>query len=144
MKKIFLLFLPILFFGCSGEKKNSEKISEKMEKKFEINGVEIEILKNGTGAAAKKNDNLVVHYDGFFENGLKFDSSRDRKKPFNFTLGGGQVIKGWDAGIENMKIGEIRKLKIPPEMAYGSRKVGPISENSTLIFEIELLEIREK
>jgi len=143
MKKFFLLFLPIIFFGCGNEEKVSEKISEN-KKNFEINGVGIEILKNGAGRSAKKNDNLVVHYDGFFEDGQKFDSSRDRRKPFKFTLGGGQVIKGWDVGVENMKIGEIRKLKIPPEMAYGNRKVGPISENSTLIFEIELLTIQEK
>lgn len=101
-----------------------------------------EVLQGGSGNAAKKGDNVVVHYTGTLTNGDQFDSSVDRNTPFNFTLGAGQVIRGWDEGVEGMKIGEKRKLTIPPEMGYGAQGVGPIPPNSTLIFEVELLEIK--
>ncbi len=102
----------------------------------------IEILQEGSGVAAKKGDNVSVHYTGTLENGEKFDSSLDRGQPFQFTLGVGQVIKGWDEGIVGMKTGEKRKLTIPPELGYGAEGVsGKIPPNSTLIFEVELLKI---
>ena len=101
-----------------------------------------EILKEGAGQIAKSGDNVVVHYTGTLTDGTKFDSSHDRNKPFNFTLDGGQVIKGWDQGVQGMKIGEIRKLTIPPTLGYGSRNMGTIPPNSTLIFDVELLEIK--
>jgi len=105
--------------------------------------VEIEILKEGTGAIAKKGDTVSVHYVGVLENGAKFDSSVDRGTPFEFTLGSGQVIPGWDIGVEGMKIGETRKLTIPPELAYGSSGAGStIPPNATLIFQVELLGIK--
>jgi len=113
--------------------------SQKMNKQ----GVEIEILKEGTGAIAKKGDTVSVHYVGVLENGAKFDSSVDRGTPFEFTLGSGQVIPGWDTGVEGMKIGETRKLTIPPELAYGSSGAGStIPPNATLIFQVELLGIK--
>lgn len=99
-------------------------------------------IKEGTGDVAVKGDTVSVHYVGTLENGTKFDSSRDRGTPFEFTLGAGQVIKGWDEGVAGMKVGEIRKLIIPPEKGYGSRDMGSIPPNSTLIFEVELLEIK--
>lgn len=102
----------------------------------------IEILQEGSGAAAKDGDNVSVHYTGTLENGEKFDSSLDRGQPFQFTLGVGQVIKGWDEGIVGMKTGEKRKLTIPPELGYGTKGVsGKIPPNSTLIFEVEMLKI---
>ncbi|MDO8424681.1 MAG: FKBP-type peptidyl-prolyl cis-trans isomerase [bacterium] len=105
-------------------------------------GVAIEILQSGQGEAAKAGDQISVHYTGTFENGTKFDSSLDRGQPFSFVLGAGQVIKGWDVGVEGMKIGEKRKLVIPPESAYGAGGIpGAIPQNSTLIFEVELLGI---
>lgn len=106
------------------------------------NGLEYEILKEGKTPAAAPGDNLVMHYTGYLTDGTKFDSSVDRGQPFPFTLGGGQVIKGWDEGIVGMKIGETRKLTIPAEMGYGEMAIGSIPANSTLVFEVELLENR--
>lgn len=98
-------------------------------------------LVEGTGATPKAGQTIVVHYTGTLENGQKFDSSLDRNSPFSFRVGAGQVIKGWDEGFLTMKVGGKRKLVIPPELGYGSRGVGPIPPNSTLIFEVELLRI---
>jgi len=105
--------------------------------------LQIEILKQGTGEEVKSGDNIAVHYTGTLEDGTKFDSSLDRGKPFVFTLGIGQVIKGWDMGVLGMKVGEKRKLVIPPEFGYGEAGTpgGPIPPNATLIFEVELLSI---
>jgi len=94
----------------------------------------------GTGAAAASGQKVTVHYTGWLTNGTKFDSSKDRGDPFVFPLGRGQVIKGWDQGVQGMKVGGKRKLTIPPEMGYGSRGAGGvIPPNATLIFEVELL-----
>lgn len=101
-----------------------------------------EIIKQGSGAVAKAGDKVSVHYVGTLLNGTKFDSSRDRGTPFEFTLGAGQVIQGWDQGVAGMKVGEIRRLTIPAALAYGARAVGPIPANSALVFEVELLGIK--
>ena len=98
----------------------------------------------GTGETAKAGDDVSVHYTGWLfyggERGKKFDSSKDRGQPFQFGLGGGQVIKGWDEGVQGMKVGGSRTLTIPPELGYGSRGAGGvIPANATLIFEVELL-----
>ena len=108
-----------------------------------INGLKIEILKQGAGEAAKNGDRVTVHYVGTLLNGEKFDSSIDRGQPFSFILGNGQVIEGWEKGILGMKVGEKRKLTIPPELGYGMTGTpgGPIPPNATLIFEVELLKI---
>ena len=103
--------------------------------------MKIEILKEGTAKPAKNGDTVSVHYVGTLENGTKFDSSVDRGTPFSFTLGIGQVIKGWDLGVVGMKVGEKRKLTIPPDLAYGATGAGTIPPNATLIFEVELLDI---
>jgi FKBP-type peptidyl-prolyl cis-trans isomerase FkpA len=104
--------------------------------------MQMETLKPGAGTAAKAGDRVTVHYVGTLTNGKKFDSSRDRHKGFVFTLGKGEVIKGWDQGVAGMTPGEVRKLTIPPEMGYGARGFPPvIPPNSTLVFEVELLAV---
>jgi len=101
--------------------------------------VDIKILKEGSGESAKKRQLVQVHYTGWLTDSTKFDSSRDRGEPLEFVLGAGQVILGWDLGIEGMKIGEIRSLKIPAALAYGDNSIGPIPANSDLLFEVELM-----
>ena len=105
--------------------------------------LKIEIITPGTGAEAVAGKNVTVHYVGTLTTGSKFDSSRDRGQGFTFRLGAGQVIQGWDQGVAGMKIGEVRRLTIPPELGYGARGFPPvIPANSTLIFEVELLGVR--
>jgi len=97
----------------------------------------------GTGEEAKAGKTVSVHYTGWLENGTKFDSSHDRKQPFSFSLGAGQVIKGWDEGVQGMKIGGKRRLTIPASIGYGARGAGGvIPPNATLIFEVELLGVK--
>ena len=97
----------------------------------------------GTGREAAAGDLVSVHYTGWLTNGTKFDSSVDRREPFSFPLGGGKVIRGWDEGVAGMKVGGKRKLTIPPQLGYGSRGAGGvIPPNATLVFDVELLEIK--
>ena len=107
-----------------------------------MNDLKIENVKAGEGNEAKSGDSVTVHYVGTLTNGSKFDSSRDRGQGFKFKLGSGQVIKGWDQGVLGMKVGDVRKLTIPPHLAYGERGFPPvIPPNSTLVFEVELLQV---
>lgn len=106
-----------------------------------LNGMKLEILQAGTGVEAKNGDTVTVDYVGTLTTGQKFDASRDHGQPFSFPLGAGQVIKGWDQGVVGMKVGEKRRLTIPPALGYGANGAGPIPPNSTLIFEIELLKL---
>jgi len=106
-------------------------------------GVQIEEIRQGTGAEARSGNKVTVHYVGTLTNGKKFDSSRDRGKGFEFELGAGEVIAGWDQGVAGMKVGQVRKLTISPDLAYGAGGFPPvIPPNSTLVFEVELLDVR--
>jgi len=106
--------------------------------------LQIEELVPGTGASPTQGQTVVVHYTGWLTDGKKFDSSVDRGVPFEFQIGVGKVIQGWDQGVLTMKVGGKRKLTIPPELAYGEKDVGDglIPPNSTLIFEVELLNFK--
>jgi peptidylprolyl isomerase len=116
----------------------------KTDKKVETaSGLEYQDLVVGTGASPEPGQVAVVHYTGWLTNGKKFDSSLDRGRPFEFPVGRGRVIKGWDEGVATMKSGGKRKLWIPANLAYGSRGFGNvIPPNSELVFEIELLEVK--
>lgn len=104
--------------------------------------VKIEDLVVGTGASPKDGQSVVVHYVGTFTDGSEFDSSKKHGKPFEFVLGAGTVIPGWDQGLRTMKVGGKRKLTVPPELGYGAENHPGIPPNSTLVFEIELLKIK--
>ena len=126
--QIPVMIFMILFAGCSKDKEamNGELI--------------IEDLKVGEGSEVVKYNIVTVNYTGWLTDGTKFDSSLNPgRSPFRFTVGGGQVIKGWDEGLIGMKVGGKRKLTIPPSMGYGNQEMGVIPPNSTLIFEIDLI-----
>ena len=106
-------------------------------------GLGIEDLVVGDGATASAGQRVSVHYTGWLENGTKFDSSKDRGEPFMFSLGRGEVIRGWDEGVSGMKVGGKRKLTIPAALGYGTRGAGGvIPPNATLVFDVELLGIK--
>lgn len=151
-KNIFTAFLFVLlvvggfvFWSINYEEKveisEGENIVEGGAE--EVNDLKKEDLEVGEGVEVKKGDTVSVHYTGTLTNGTKFDSSLDRNQPFEFTVGDSQVIAGWEVGLVGMKVGGKRKLTIPPALGYGDRGAGAsIPPNSTLIFEIELLEIK--
>jgi FKBP-type peptidyl-prolyl cis-trans isomerase FkpA len=108
-------------------------------------GLKYQDIKEGTGDVATAGKTVAVHYTGWLTDGKKFDSSKDRGQPFEFPLGGGRVIRGWDEGVQGMKVGGVRKLTIPPELGYGARGAGGvIPPNATLVFEVELLKVGGK
>lgn len=151
---IALLALSLAILGCKkAEKQPEEKTAaapsveetqvEPGKTVITASGLNYVDLVVGTGAVAEAGKTVVVHYTGWLEDGTKFDSSVDRNKPFEFQLGAGRVIKGWDEGVVGMKEGGKRKLIIPPELGYGERGAGGrIPPNAVLIFEVELLEVK--
>jgi FKBP-type peptidyl-prolyl cis-trans isomerase FkpA len=136
-----LILGMVLTVTFAGAQDGPTKIEGKTTKT--ASGLEYYDIKVGAGTEAVKGKSVTVHYTGWLINGKKFDSSLDRKSPFTFSLGGGQVIKGWDEGVAGMKVGGKRQLRIPPELGYGARGVGNglIPPNSALIFDVELLEV---
>src|SRR5262245_15683183 len=107
-----------------------------------VGGVTVQDVNGGGGEAATAGKLVSAHYTGRFPDGKTFDSSYDAGQPIEFLLGTGKVIKGWDLGIEGMRVGGKRKLTIPPELAYGTRGGGPIPPNATLVFDVELVAVK--
>ena len=134
----------MLAAACADEK---EKNKDNKESKVVTtdSGLKYQDLKEGTGDAAKKGDTVEVHYTGWLKDGTKFDSSKNPgRDPFEFELGAGKVIKGWDEGVAGMKVGGKRKLIIPPDLGYGKRGAGRvIPPDAELTFEVELLKINK-
>lgn len=146
MKYVFFSAIAIfLIFGCS-KSIDTNKPAKIDESKYVTteSGLKYADIKVGTGESPAPGDKVVVHYTGWLMNGTRFDSSVLKNRPFEFTLGAGQVIKGWDEGVATMRVGGIRQLIIPPDLAYGQNGAGNvIPPNATLIFEVQLLEIKK-
>jgi FKBP-type peptidyl-prolyl cis-trans isomerase len=123
------------------DKSRREALLEAADNKGNLNRMVIDDIKIGVGEVVKKGDTVSVHYVGTLQNGDEFDNSRKRGSAFGFKVGDGQVIDGWEKGLEGMQVGGQRVLVIPPGMAYGEKGAGPIPGNATLVFAIELLEI---
>ncbi|MCG1054312.1 FKBP-type peptidyl-prolyl cis-trans isomerase [Mycetohabitans sp. B5] len=105
-------------------------------------GLQYDDLIEGAGAQVQAGQTVSVHYTGWLTDGQKFDSSKDRNQPFSFALGAGMVIRGWDEGVQGMRVGGVRRLTIPPQLGYGARGAGGvIPPNATLVFEVELLSV---
>ncbi len=133
---VLLALIGLFLLPCTSQATKEEMVTTPT-------GLKYVDLVAGSGREAKAGDTATVHYTGTLVDGTKFDSSKDRNKPFPFPLGAGRVIKGWDQGVEGMKIGGTRKLVIPPELGYGARGAGAvIPPNATLIFEVELLGLK--
>ena len=137
LKIYFLVIFGFLFISINSfaeEKKASETVTTD-------SGLRYKIIKEGTGPKPQKGDKVKVHYTGKLTDSTVFDSSKNRG-PFVFNVGTGRVIKGWDEGVIDMKVGEVRELVIPPDLAYGKRGAPPvIPPDATLVFDVELLEI---
>lgn len=140
---LIAIVLGVYFFMISSPVNTvpGQNNSAKQGESFDIQGMKVEILKAGSGTQAKDGDTVTVNYVGTFPDGKEFDSSIKRNSPFTFLLQEGRVIKGWALGVVGMKVGEKRKLTIPPALAYGPNGFATIPANATLIFEVELLKI---
>lgn len=127
-----------------GDEKNerTKAIVEAADDNGNVKSMIIDDIKVGEGAEVAEGDTVAVHYIGTLQDGTEFDNSKKRGQPFEFTVGAGQVIKGWEEGLLGMKVGGQRILVIPPEKAYGQNGIGPIPPNATLVFAIELIEVK--
>ncbi|MCC6173706.1 MAG: FKBP-type peptidyl-prolyl cis-trans isomerase [Chloroflexi bacterium] len=135
--------LALLVAACAQSQAPSGGSGSGGEEVTTSSGLKYTDEKVGTGAQPKSGQTAVVHYTGWLTNGTKFDSSKDRGQPFSFPVGQGRVIKGWDEGVATMKVGGVRRLTIPPDLGYGARGAGGvIPPNATLVFEVELLDVK--
>ena len=145
---LIVIIAGIYFLWQNNSKSSTAALSQNSNQNqqtsasYDIQGMKIEILKQGSGIEAKAGDTVTVNYVGTLQDGTKFDSSIDRGQPFPFTLGQNSVIQGWELGVVGMKVGEKRKLTIPPELAYGAQGAGNIPANETLVFVVDLLGVK--
>lgn len=130
----------LLLFSNSSEKIDNLNVAGDMDN-IDFETLRIDVLQEGDGREAESGDEISVNYRGTLKDGTEFDSSYSRNEPFTFVLGIGQVIQGWDEGVEGMKVGEKRRLEIPSSMGYGEFGTGPIPGNAGLVFEVELISI---
>ncbi|MBI4864112.1 MAG: FKBP-type peptidyl-prolyl cis-trans isomerase [Candidatus Riflebacteria bacterium] len=142
----FLVLALVGIVGCPtvGKPKPGKSASTLPGKATPKARYEVEVLEEGSGPSPKEGQTVVIHYTGTLLDGTKFDSSYDRDKPFEFVVGKGTVIQGWENAITDMKVGGKYKLTVPPEMGYGKKEEGEIPPNSVLVFEMELLKIKAK
>ena len=138
-----ILFLGIFIYFIFGFNQTSQKAAPSTQPtQAQAQELQIEDIQVGTGPEVKSGDTISIDYKGTLPDGTVFDSSYKRGQPFETQIGVGQVIKGWDEGVIGMQVGGKRKLVIPPAMGYGEQDMGTIPANSTLIFEVELKEIK--
>ncbi len=144
---VIIILIVVFIFSGSKQTNSNEPMSGQNQEatRTTSDGLQITDEVVGTGVEATAGKMVTVQYTGTLTNGTKFDSSFDHGSPFSFLLGVGKVIQGWDEGVQGMKVGGKRKLVIPPSLAYGSREVGGglIPANSTLVFEVELLDVKD-
>ncbi len=137
-----LIIASALVASCGSSKETTKDEGSNMVKT--ASGLQYIDIEEGTGMSPAKGQTCVVHYHGTLLDGTVFDSSKERGQPFEFQIGEGRVIKGWDEGVMSMKVGGKRKLIVPADLAYGPRQMGKIPANSTLVFEVELLDIKSR
>lgn len=150
---VVLLFIMLGFFGVGGfgdgqlptgasAQAGPQAILDELAENGTVSELRTAYTSEGTGEEAKTGDTIVVHYIGVLPDGAVFDSSRDRGTPFSFTLGVGQVIQGWDQALSGARVGDRLIIAIPPELGYGSRAIGAIPADATLVFDVEVLDIQ--
>jgi len=144
MKKILILILAFAPVALNAQKKKEKSKNSKQPITMKTaSGLEYTITEKGNGKKPQIGDKVVVHYTGKLTNDTVFDSSKKRGQPFSFKLGAGQVIKGWDEAFQLLQVGDKATIKFGPELGYGSQAMGSIPANSTLIFDVELLDVIE-
>lgn len=159
MKMIIAAAVVVVLSGCAEEGPDQSQMPpdhqvaeryagtldvELSEMERRSTGLYIQDVVEGDGVRADSGDIVTVHYTGWLPQGTKFDSSRDREQPFEVAIGYGRVIQGWDQGIVGMRVGGQRRLVIPPALAYGEQGTGPIPGSSTLVFDVELLDVVDR
>jgi len=150
LRQLLVLTLAIFSLQVAAQNKNpKQQVKQPKKGKIKVNqeyttasGLRYRVTELGKGKQVEAGDKATVHYTGKLTNGTKFDSSKDRNQPFTFKVGGGQVIKGWDEGLQLLKVGDKATFVIPAELAYGDREMGSIPPKSTLVFDIEVLDAK--